>query len=226
MKTTFQQKLGTLLMFVLLGLSGCVNLKPVESTARFYVLGAREHTDLSTPAAATNTADNKLSIGIRRIRLAAYLDTPYIVVRRGPNEVSFSENHRWGEDLQKAISRTIELHLGQHDATQRVDVAPWPINTRHDYLLQIHVLQFEGYIDAPVVDGEEFLKTIQGQEVRVHLVANWQIVDPGTNDVLHQDQTDVMLGGWDTNVYSNVVTGLDQTLEEMAERIAVVLGGM
>ncbi|MBX2823051.1 MAG: PqiC family protein [Rhodothermaceae bacterium] len=207
-------------LMALFFIQGCVNLKPPESTARFYVLGAREHTE--TPSASSLVKeDSGISVGLRRLRLAAYLDTPYIVLRHGTNEVSFSENHRWGEDLEKAINRTIQTHLNSHASIRRIDAAPWPINTTHDYLLQIHVLQFEGQTDALL--AEEMPIALEDQDVQVHLVANWQIIDPNTNDVIHQEKTDVLLGGWNTDIYSNLVSGLDHTLKAMASDIAATL---
>ena len=198
-------------------IQGCVNLKPVESTSRFYVLGAREH--IEAPAQAPNQAG--MSIGLRKLRMAAYLDTPYIVLRHGGNEVSFSENHRWGEDLEQAINRAVQTHLSTHDSIQRVDAAPWAMNTRHDYLLQIHILQFEGQTDAP--PSADSPRIPEGQNVQVHLVANWQIINPMTNDMIYQEKTDVLLGGWSTEIYPNLVSGLDDTLKTMAEDIARAL---
>lgn len=205
------------ILFVFAILPGCVNLKPVESTTRFYVLGAREHTD--APSLANKSSG--ISVGLRRLRLAAYLDTPYIVLRHGANEVSFSENHRWGEDLEKAISRTVESHLATHEAIQRVDAAPWPVNTNYDYIVQVNVLQFEGQTDA--LPGEELLKMIEDHKVQVHLVADWQIIDPASNGVIHQEKTDVLLGGWNQDIYASLVSGLDDTLKAMANDIAAVL---
>ena len=218
MKTSNHSIPLTLLLLTILLTQGCVNLKPVESSARFYVLGASEHSDTSTQS---ETPSSGLSIGLRQLRLASYLDTPYIVVRHGTNEISFSTNHRWGEDLKKAINRTVETHLTSYQSIQRVDVAPWPINVAHDYVVQIHVLQFEGQTDAFLPD--ELPRMLEDQEVQVHLVANWQIIDPESNAVLHQENTDVLLGGWNIDIYSNLVSGLDETLKEMAEKIAEAL---
>ena len=205
------------LLFAFGILPGCVNLKPVESTTRFYVLGAKAHTE----APSTSIQSSGISVGLRRLRLATYLDTPYIVLRHGTNEVSFSENHRWGEDLEKAISRTVESHLSTHSAIRRVDAAPWPINTAYDYIVQVNVLQFEGQTDALI--GEELAKMLENHKVQVHLVADWQIIDPGTNDVIYQDKTDVLLGGWNEDVYPNLVSGLDESLKAMTDDIAAAL---
>ena len=208
----------SLFVLVLIILQGCVNLKPPESTTRFYVLGARDHAEATSSFVKESSG---ISVGLRRLRLASYLDTPYIVLRHGTNEVSFAENHRWGEDLQKAINRTIETHLHSHASIGRIDVAPWPINTPHDYVIQIQVLQFEGQTDAPV--EEEMPIVLEDQNVQVHLVANWQIINPSTNDVVHQEKTDVLLGGWSTDIYSNLVTGLDHTLKAMAADMVAAL---
>lgn len=220
MKTIYHTIRLSAFVAILLLVSGCVNLKPAESTTRFYVLGARQHVD--TPSASIEPTG--LSIGLRRLRLAAYLDTPYIVLRHGGNEVSFSENHRWGEDLEKAINRAVETHLTAQSTIQRVDRAPWPLNTSHDYILQIHILQFEGQTDA--LASDELPRDLEDQNVQVHLVANWQIVDPGNNAVIHQEKTDVLLGGWNTDIYPNLVSGLDDTLKAMAEDIATALSGL
>ena len=217
MKTTYHTFRISLILAALAILPSCVNLKPVESTTRFYVLGARDHAETASAA----TKPSGISVGLRRLRLATYLDTPYIVLRHGANEVSFSENHRWGEDLEKAISRTVELHMNSHAAISRVDVAPWPIHTNYDYVVHINVLQFEGQTDALL--GEELPRMLQNHKVQVHLVADWQIIDPVSNDVIHQEKTDVLLGGWNTDIYPNLVSGLDDTLKAMADDIAAAL---
>lgn len=196
-------------------LAGCVNLKPRVNTTRFYVLGGVA--TLVQPQQATDqqaTQQPKLRIGIRRLRLAKYLDSPFIVFRLGPNEVRFSEQHRWGEDIRHSINRTVAQFLANRPAIQKVDVVPWASDSKHDFIIQLQVLRFEGVADEfPRVQIPE-----REGSLDVHLLANWQILDPRTNEMLREGVTDVLLEGKLTeNIYSGAVSGLNKALDKLSE---------
>ena len=81
-----------------LALAGCVRLlEPRQSDIQYYVLG--------TPDANIETMQQHdtthIALGLRRVRIADYLDSPALVTRRGAHAIRFAEFHRWGEDLDR-----------------------------------------------------------------------------------------------------------------------------
>ena len=95
---------GLLMLGMGLALAGCVRLlEPRQSDIQYYVLG--------TPDANIETMQQHdtthIALGLRRVRIADYLDSPALVTRRGAHAIRFAEFHRWGEDLARAINRTV-----------------------------------------------------------------------------------------------------------------------
>ncbi len=218
MQRFFQKSSLTIFLVTLLLAQGCVNLKPRENDMRFYVLGANSSEE---PVVSNNEAQG-LSIGLRRLQLAEYLDSPRIVVRKGSNEVQFSENHRWGEDLGSAINRVVASFLVMQPSVHHVDVVPWTPGIQHDYVVEIQVVQFEGIVESsPPVSRKDASK-----KMNVHLTAHWHIVDPTTNAILRQGTTDESVGDWSTNLYPNLVSGLEQALEKLSKDLVVAVDAL
>lgn len=213
MQRFFQHPSIAFILVVVVLAQGCVNLKPRENDMRFYVLRANAS---ETPAASNNEAQG-VSIGLRRLQLAEYLDSPRIVVRKGSNEVQFSDNHRWGEDLGSSINRVVASFLKMQPSVDHVDVVPWTPGMQHDYVVEIQVVQFEGIVasasrnDAP-------------KKMNVHLTAHWLIVDPATNSILRRGTTDESVGDWTTDMYPNLVSGLEQALEKLSKDLVGAVG--
>jgi hypothetical protein len=125
-----------------------VNLEPRQSNINYYVLSdAMTPVEAEVDRSAQLPDSLQLVVGLRKIRLAAYLKTPSITTRYGRHEMHFSEFHRWGEDLGDAVSRSIAQSLARRPEIRRVDRVPWPDRTPHDVLVQLRVLRFEG--EAP-----------------------------------------------------------------------------
>jgi hypothetical protein len=119
-----------------------------------------------------------MTIGMRRIDLAAYLATPSIVVRRGANQIIVSDFHRWAEDVGEGINR----HGRQSPRRRRgpwVDIAPWPVRAQHDYLVQLHVTRFEGMADSLASEGS------------AHVPRSWDIIRPVDGGVVARGSTDL-----------------------------------
>lgn len=185
---------------------GCVNLDPQEDPTRFYVLGGAWEEAAPTPDTTG------LAIGLRAVQLASYLETPLMVVRLGPHEVRFAEFHRWGEDLDRGINRTVAGNLAARPFVRRVDVVPWPARARFDYEVQLHVLRFEGVqTGGPAAPGGT-----------AHMVAVWEIMSPDDR-ILARGTTDYVGEGWATGDYEGLAALLDEGLEALA---ADVLAGL
>jgi hypothetical protein len=150
---------------------------------------------------------------VRRLNLASYLATPFVVVRWGSNRVTLSEFHRWGEDLEDGINRTVVAHLTSRPAFKRVDVAPWSLTARHDYQIQLNVTRFEGV--APE-DGA----SPRGE---AHMLASWEIIRPQDGAVVARGTADVREQGWRVGDYESLVALLDSCVEALAAELAAAL---
>lgn len=184
-----------------LPLAACFKLSRESPRLQQYVLSAAQ-------PAPTGEVRAGPTLGLRRLDLAAYLAVPAIVVRRGANEVLVSEFHRWGEDLSEGINRVVAANLAGSPSVRAVDVAPWQIGARHNYLVQLHVSRFEGTADSAATQG------------RIHLLASWDIISPRNGALLVRGTTDERGGSWRVGDYAGLVTELDAALSRMARDIS------
>jgi uncharacterized lipoprotein YmbA len=182
-------------------LAGC-SLNRGAPPAQQYVLG---HRPLPESAAAPRDLGN-LAIGMRRLQLAAYLDSPLIVVRQGSQEIRLSDFQRWGEPLGEGINRAVASYLAAGATFRVVDVAPWPPRAEHDYLIELHVLRFEG--EAPPEESS----TAEGA---ARMLATWAVVRPD-GEVLARGTTDYRQGGWRVGDYPGLVALLDAGVYALA----------
>ena len=181
---------------VLALLGGCFSLARETTPLEQYVLGGVAGDEAE--AASLDSAGP--AIGVRRLDLAAYLATPEVVVRHGPHRIVLSEFHRWGEELGEGINRALAGYLVSRGGLRRIDVAPWAPATRHDYLVQVRVLHFEGV--AP-----------QGgsvQEGEAHVLATWEIIRSGDATVVARGTTDYRESGWIVGDHASLVALLDR----------------
>lgn len=191
------------LILVLLG--GCFSLGRETTPLEQYVLGAVAGGE--GVAAAPDPAGP--AVGIRRLDLAAYLATPAVVVRRGAHEIVRSDFHRWGEDPGEGINRALAGYLMAGRDFRRVDVAPWPRATDHDYLIQVHVSRFEGV-------AQEDRSTLG----EAHVLATWEIIRPGDGAVVSRGTTDYREAGWRVGDYAGLVALLDRGVHRLARDLA------
>lgn len=192
-----------ILPVLLLTLPGCFSLERETPPDRFYVLGGSRQQE----AGVQPERLAGLTVGLRRLELAGYLETPLIVVRQEPHEIHFAEFHRWGADLEGGVNRAVAGYLATLAAFEGVDVAPWLPRMQHDYVIQLHLLRFEG------VTPEEPTAT----EGEAYLLANWEIIRPEDGALLARGTTDYRAGGWTIGDYGGLVTLLDGGLRELAD---------
>lgn len=194
----------------LLSVAGCFKLARTSPPLEEFVLGGGR---VVTRAAASAVRDSAgLTIGMRRVDLASYLATPAIVVRRG-GRVMTSEFHRWGEDPGAGVTRALSEYLGAAAPVFAVDVAPWPVRSRHDFVVQLRVLRMEGVVpdDASVTRGE------------LHLVASWEVIRPEDGALLARGESDRRQGGWTLGDYHGLVILLEHGLNALAGDVAACL---
>lgn len=191
-----------LCLCLLMGTTGCFSLSREEPPQQHYVLGG----GLQRGDAASSPEPAGLTIGVRRLQLATYLESPFIVIRRGTHEITFSEYHRWGERLDGGINRAVARYLAAGARYRSVDVAPWATREQYDYLIQMQVLRFEGL--AP-----EGTTASVGE---VHVLATWEIIRQMDGAVLARGTTDHREPGWQVGDYAGLVTSLDKGLHVLA----------
>jgi uncharacterized protein len=198
--------LRLLLASTLLVSWGC-GLSRNAPAQQHYVLGGGSEPYIAAPAGESADSADAV-IGLRPLRLAAYLETPFIVIRRAPHRVELSEFHRWGEELERGISRALGGHLAAGAPSWRVELAPWGLGVQPDYLIQIHLLRFEGVV--PEAPG-----ALVGQ---AHVQANWEILRRHDGGVLSRGTTDVRQD-WTVGNFDALVSGLDQGLAALADAL-------
>ena len=189
-------------LFALISLTGCFSLAREEPPQRHYVLGGGVALDDTT----TSRGPAGLTIGVRRLQLAPYLESPFIVIRRGAHEIGFSEYHRWGERLDGGINQAVAGYLAARGGFRGVDVAPWAPREQYDYLIQLQVQRFEGLApeSATAAEGE------------VHMLATWEILRQKDSAVLARGTTDYREPGWRVDDYSGLVTSLNKGLNVLS----------
>jgi uncharacterized lipoprotein YmbA len=193
---------------VMLATGACFSLGRNTPLLEQYVLGG---TPPAAPALSSDPAG--VTVGLRRLDLTPYLRSPSIVVRRGAHQMLVSEYHRWGDDPVAGINRAFAGHLAAAVPVRAVDVAPWPVRSQHDFLVQLHVSRFEGVTpdDPLAVEGA------------AHLLASWELLRPRDGVVLARGGTDYRAEGWRVGDYAALVTLLDEGLNDMAGDIVACM---
>jgi len=200
----------------LIGLSvaGCVRLlEPRKSDATYYLLD-----DASPDPASADTTG--LRIGLRTPRLASYLDETRIVTRHGPNTIRFSEFHRWGEDLDQGIGRTVARALEARPGVQSVELVPWPRSATFDYLLQLHVFHFEGVGPPPPSDADDDAPVPTGHS---QMDVRWTILDATDETIQARDRTQHRQSDWPVTDYRALTSNLGASLDVLADSIGTRL---
>jgi hypothetical protein len=107
----------------------------------------------------------------------------------------------------------VALSLGAAPTILAVDVAPWPVQAQHDYLVQLHVSHLEGVAaeDSTAKEGE------------VHVMASWEIIRSQDGALVARGETDRTETGWKVGDYRGLVTRVDEGLTGVASDLAACL---
>jgi uncharacterized lipoprotein YmbA len=106
--------------------------------ARFYTLSA---TSVPASPPASGPAGPSVSVGV--VSIPALLDRPQIVVRAGPNQVTYDEFNRWATPLADDISRVLAVDLMAILGTPSVSRAQHSLSKDADYHVSVDVQGFE-----------------------------------------------------------------------------------
>lgn len=126
----------------------------------FFFLCACSHISLPTdtyvidiPETCVEQYDNNLQVGsgpvfaIMHINIPSYLNRPQIVLREKGSKIYIDERHRWGENLDKAISRVLSNALTNNLASINGVAVPLKLGMHPDYTIQLDISRFEGALN-------------------------------------------------------------------------------
>ena len=169
-------RIASTLSVLCLILGGCTFLQPKPDPTRFFLL-----TPLASPEVSPVDATDGMSLGLGPIAFPAYLDRPHLVTRVGPNQLSLSEHHRWGEPLPAGFNRVLAKNLSALLQTQRIVSHPWSRSTQLNYRVEIEVRRFEA------AAGPETLLTarwilLDGTGEKLLLAKEFHITEPATSE--------------------------------------------
>ena len=189
--------------------TGCFKLSRTSPPVELYVLGGAR-AGLQDTTAISRAG---LAIGLRRLDLSPYLSTLAIVVRRADNEIVTTGFHRWAESPSAGLNRAVSGYLALAPGIRSVDVAPWPVRSEHDYLVQLHVLHLEGVTTADP----------RAREGAAQFLARWEIIHPGDGALAARGTTDFRSTDWVIDDYAGLVTRLDRGLVILVQDLVACL---
>lgn len=184
-----------------LGLTGCFGfLKPSPSTARHFVLTALPSAD--QPA---NTAGPQ-AVGVGQVHLPAYLFNSSLAVRKGGNEIDYSQSALWAERLDSGIQRVLAANLAGLLHTQQVRLSSW---RSEDVSAEVYVAIEQFDVDAA------------GEGV---LVARWRILAPGGENLLRSGESRFKRNGSQPDKDpSGAVATLSELMGDLGRQLAQAL---
>jgi uncharacterized lipoprotein YmbA len=180
-------------------LSGCTD-HPV-TRLHILTLNQNEQDQVTRPSVIMR------NIGIREIKLPAYLDRPQIVSRVGDNELVLSSLHQWGEPLSQSIARVLAEQLDADLVDVHVRSYPWSHKQSIAAQIELQIKQFE------IVDNQACV-----------LDVTWLIwPKDNTTAITHHTKITVPVN---SQQYSVLVQAHSQALVQLSKQIASSLTGV
>ncbi len=128
-------KIPKLMIILAVGLTLCACGRSKQ--AQFYMLNP------VPPKIVPVNRYNYLKIGIDSIRTPAFTEKPQLIIYDSFNRVQLEEFHQWAESLDKNIRRVIKTNLNTLLPRAVMEDAPWDIEFKPDYTLQIVISEFK-----------------------------------------------------------------------------------
>ncbi len=142
---------------------------------REYVLGPVSRAEGAAPE------EPGLAIGVGPIQLPRYLRRSGLVTRVGDHELSVSDEHRWGEDLDRGLARVITENLSALLPEAQVRAFPWQESARDDLRVTIDVERFERGQDGSVTLDARWTLWSHDPRKRVAMQRT-RLVEPSAGD--------------------------------------------
>lgn len=118
---------------LLTSLQGCIGGR--SSPEQYHLLTARAERNASVPL-------NGKTIGVGPVRIAQFLQRPYIVTHAGGTQLRFDENIRWGEPLDQGIQRVLLQNMAALTGAETRNF-PWRQTATPDYALRIDIIDID-----------------------------------------------------------------------------------
>lgn len=112
----------------------------------YHTLSAGAAMDGATPA----SSESAYSIAVGPITLPEVVDRPQLVLRIGPNEVTFVELHRWAGPLKSEIPRVIADNLAAYLNVRQVAAYPQSAGDNAEYRVLVDVQRFDSTLGESV----------------------------------------------------------------------------
>ena len=181
-------------LFCLLALAACVNLKPVPSQTESFTLGPVDTT--VTPEALASGKP----IYILRPQMPTYQDGSRLNYRSASGEVTSLPGARWAEPLAEGIARATSLYLAASNQASVEGYYPWPNTSREAARLSLNFQRF-GATDS----GE------------VKVVARWTLKKPGGKSQSGQFVSETL--SWVPGQPETLVAAYNRALQALAESL-------
>jgi ABC-type uncharacterized transport system auxiliary subunit len=193
-----------------LAFSGCGLIPaPRVDPTRHYVLAAP-----SVDALAPATARGSLTVGLRIVRVAPYLDGKAMIVRIGDNEIDYRDYARWAEPLSVGVGRVLQARLLAAERVGRVLPQPYPFDVARDVDVAVTVERAEGQVRADGVSTVSF---------RCLIELTRAIEGAGTGEVLVREVFNAPEVAWTEGDHAALARALGEAAASLAERVVALL---
>ncbi len=186
----------TVLLGLFLLLTGCGSATPIN----YYVIDPVDSERLAT-------FDNQ-SVQIIDLKIPQYLERFQIATRAGRNQLTFSDNHQWGENLRKNLLRTLARNLSRLLGTEDVGTPLSRSLAKANYALQVNIEQFDLQSNGQLI-----------------LAARYQI-SGADGEVLATRGFESAAENVDEDDYREIVEVMQQLFGELSRDIADALAAM
>jgi uncharacterized lipoprotein YmbA len=175
-------------------LVGCARTQ----ATRYYTLSPMEASPEGEPGRSA------LAIGVGPVVVPEYMDRPQMMTMAGPNELGFSEFHRWAEPLEAMLTRTLKENLAVLLGTEHVSAYPWPGDFEPDVVVAVEILRF-----GPGPDGA------------VVLDARWLAGSVGDPGPVQRTTVGISAGAGD---YAAIAAAAGRAVADLSREIAASIG--
>jgi uncharacterized lipoprotein YmbA len=94
----------------------------------------------------TSRVEAPISIGLRRVEVAAYLRQPGLVVATGPHQVRPAHHHQWAEPLEEGLRRYLRAEISK---ALGYDISADVLHRKQwDYAVEISVEELHGTLSG------------------------------------------------------------------------------
>lgn len=158
-------------------LTGC-GTSPRET---YYTLSAGAVMNGAAPASVEST----YSVAVGPITLPEVVDRPQLVLRVGPNEVTFVELHRWAGPLKSEIPRIIADNLAAYLNVKRVAAYPQNAGENADYRVLVDIQRFDSTMgESAIIDALWTVKRVSDGTLRTGRSSARESSSGGTYDTM------------------------------------------